>query len=134
MQLEDITLIGDQHEMYPMRLEDNLLISSVASPIVVIWEYCEGINTLDLYTDLNPAHTKIWVEFENSLVNIISDSWQYIDKWVFNKEHIFDDYEKTILKTSIEAIASSLNLTDDNKKIKFVRYKLILSINIVLST
>ncbi len=59
LELEDITLIGEQHEMYPMYLEDHLLTSSAASPIVNIQEYCEDLKfPLILYTGLSD-HMKI---------------------------------------------------------------------------
>ncbi len=74
------------------------------------------------------------------MLTFISNAWQYFDEWVFNKNHIFDEYEKNILETSIEAIDASPNLTTESKqnqiramKINFINQYCFINIGQILT-
>ena len=57
-------------------------------------------------------------------MNIISNLWQYLVKWMFRKDYIFDEYKKNILKTSIRVILASTKLTSNTKEDQIRTFKI----------
>lgn len=71
---------------------------------------------------MTSSQQTIWGTLEPSLVDIIEESWQYLLKWVFSKNHVFGENEKEFFRIAITAIscstASQLNIINETRKLR----------------